>query len=189
VPNPELRYVEGDVLALKDADPTTVLIPHVCNDVGVWGAGFVVPLGAKWPAARDRYAAWHRQIEIPPAATYPGGLTFKLGATQITEVQARTETDPRVIVCNMVAQRGVGGPRPLRYNALAACMDQVAGEAKKYADPVIRAPLFGAGLAGGTWEFIELLIADCWLARGLPVSIYYLRDRLPPGWTPPDKET
>jgi hypothetical protein len=38
----------------------------------------------------------------------------------------------------------------------------------------IHAPKFGAGLACGNWDFIEELINECWIGRGIPVTIYEL---------------
>ena len=32
-----------------------VIIPHICNNVGGWGAGFVVPLGRHYPDAKKSY--------------------------------------------------------------------------------------------------------------------------------------
>jgi hypothetical protein len=34
--------------------------------------------------------------------------------------------------------------------------------------------MFGSALAGGDWRFIEELITDCWLVRGIQVTVYYL---------------
>lgn len=158
----------------------TYLVPHVCNDRGAWGAGFVVPLGKHFPAIRQKYLEWSAG-NPPAAATYPGGMGFRLGHTQVIEAHG----NPRVIVFNMVAQEGVGAPRPLRYNALAACMDHVA-EWKKHTEGEIRCPLFGAGLAGGNWQFIEELIKDCWLRRGIKVTVYYLPGTFP--GEPPKQE-
>ena len=142
-----LRYVEGDLFEplLALGTHQTVLVPHVCNNRGKWGKGFVVPLGRTFPAAQDAYLNWHAG-KPPPEATYFGGRTFQLGATQALEVK----TAPRIIVLNMIAQE-MGGPRPLRYNALATCMDHVAEAYRGMpTGPEIRCPMFGSALAGGT---------------------------------------
>lgn len=176
-------YVEGDLFTLAPKAGGTVAIPHVCNDVGAWGAGFVVPLANKYPQSRASYLAWFKG-DAPESCVYLGGPQFALGNTQMIAVAS----DPDVLVCNMIAQHRTGGVRPLRYNALAACMESVGRELKNhYPEPSIHAPLFGAGLAGGNWDFIEKLIEDCWLSRDVPVTIYYLRDKLPPGWSPPSE--
>lgn len=180
----EVKYVEGDLFAANGKLNGTLVVPHVCNDAGAWGAGFVVPLGRNFPTTQERYRKWYGGSP-PPEATYPGGLNFGLGKTQNIEVHA---DQPRVIVANMIAQHMTGGVRPLRYNALAACMDQVVGEFDKYDHPEIHAPMFGSALAGGDWNFIEQLVTDCWLRRDVDVTIYYLPGTLPSNWTPKGSE-
>jgi hypothetical protein len=182
----QIKYKEGDLFDALDqlADGVTIAVPHVCNNVGAWGSGFVVPLGQRFPLARDCYKKWHVGT-LPGNAVYLGGSAFTLGNTQVVEVMR--EAEKRVFVFNMIAQRGVGGARPLRYHFLARCMMQLAQVFEKYQNPQIYAPLFGAGLAGGNWDFIVELIKDCWLDNGFPVTIYYLKDRLPVGWSPPSE--
>jgi hypothetical protein len=167
-----IKYVEGDLFAAVDAAKQagrTIIIPHVCNDVGVWGAGFVIPLGRKYPNTRESYLKWYKE------KTH-GDKPFALGHVQFVKV----EENPLVVVANMIAQHRVGGLRPLRYNALAHCMDEVASFS---ANSDIYAPLLGAGLAGGNWNFIRDLIEDCWLSRNLTVTVYYL-----PGMVPAEVE-
>lgn len=159
-----LKYICGD---LFDHDLGGSVVPHVVNSKGVWGSGFVVPLGQKYPQAREAYLAWSQGS--PPNARYPGGVEFSLGRTQIVETAGP-------LVANMLAQNGVGGVRPLRYNALAACMDQVAAEARGRGAKVV-APMFGSALAGGDWRFIRQLIDDTW--GDLDVTIYYRPDNVP----------
>lgn len=178
--HPLLNYVEGDMFGpLNAMKGKTVVLPHVVNNKGAWGAGFVVPLGRNFAKTREAYMRWHAGSP-PPEATYPGGLDFKLGATQVLQVN----NDPRIIVFNMVAQE-MGGVRPLYYNVLARCMDHVADEHKIYPQAEIHAPMFGSNLAGGDWNFVEQLVLDCWLKRGIQTTIYYLPGTLPNNWTPP----
>jgi hypothetical protein len=83
----------------------------------------------------------------------------------------------------MIAQKGIGGDRPLRYNALATCMDQVGKHALQNNQEIF-APLFGCGLAKGNPNFIQDLIQDCWLNLGIKVTIFYLANGLPKGFIP-----
>jgi hypothetical protein len=182
--HPLLKYVEGDMFGpIKAMAGQTVLVPHVCNDRGAWGSGFVVPLGRNFPKTRDHYLKWHGKSP-PPDATYPGGIDFGLGKTQVLQVSE----DPRIIVFNMVAQvMGVG--RPLFYNMLARCMDQVAEEHRKWPNAVIHCPMFGSSLAGGDWNIIEQLVYDCWLRTSkIPTTVYYLPGTLPDNWRPPTEQ-
>lgn len=116
-----------------------VLIPHICNDIGAWGAGFVVPLGKFYPKAKDLYTA--------------AGKDLILGETILAD-------DGVVKVAHMIAQHKLGG-KAIRYAALAKCMTTVR-EKVPPKSVKIHAPLFGAGLAGGNWDFIEELIDEVW---------------------------
>lgn len=175
----KIHYVEGDLFAGIQPAEETIYLAHVCNCEGAWGAGFVVPLGRRFPAARDAY----KQCAGPG---YIGSL--KLGKTQFVDVQ---DEQPKVVVANMVAQV-LGGQRPLYYNYLAICMEQVAAQAvplmEKGVAVRIICPMFGAGLAGGDWNIIEKLIWDTWIRPGLSVTVYYLPGTLPDNWTLPETQ-
>jgi hypothetical protein len=160
-----IQYVEGDLFQFVASCPNKVLIPHVCNDVGAWGAGFVIPLGRTYPLAREEYLQM---------STVDG---YQLGHTGFVKVA------PNVTVANMIAQ-GMGGQRPLRYNALSKCLDTVGDYADQY-DMGIVAPMFGSGLAGGNWLFIEEMINDAWIDRGIKVTVCYLLSNMPSNWKPP----
>jgi O-acetyl-ADP-ribose deacetylase (regulator of RNase III) len=74
----------------------------------------------------------------------------------------------------MVAQRGVktgsSGP-PIRYEAVAACLEQVAAKALELGASV-QLPRIGCGLAGGEWSRIEPIIEEQLCGRGVPVTVY-----------------
>lgn len=144
-----------------------VLIPHIVNNKRGWGAGFVVPLGNRFPEARAAFYA-----ENNPT----------LGNVQF--VNALTEN---VIICNMFAQDGIGfnnGP-PIRYDALEKCMTEVRVKALELANQgkqvIIAAPLFGVGLAGGKWEEIENRTVKYWVRTNpkIDVEFYFLKELLP----------
>lgn len=164
-----IKYIEGDLFKHVESLPKPVAIPHVCNDLGHWGKGFVVPLAKAFPEARFAFLDW--------SMNKLNEKQFVLGNTQLVQ-------ELEVVIFNMVAQHKTGGVRPLRYNALAKCMDFV-GEMCLLPKLPIVAPMFGAGLAGGDWNFIEKLIQDCWLNIGLDVTICYLANSLPDNWNPP----
>jgi hypothetical protein len=162
-----INFQEGDLFEAIETVDHPVMIPHVCNNIGAWGSGFVVPLGQKYPESRKAY------LELAKIQT------LFLGETHFVKVT------PNVVVANMVAQTGVSRTiRALRYPALVKCMQQVAEEALKIPNCQIHTPLFGAGLAGGNWLFIEELIKDCWEEQGILVNVHYLRNFLPEGFDP-----
>jgi O-acetyl-ADP-ribose deacetylase (regulator of RNase III) len=163
-----INYVEGDLFAAIKGVQGGVIIPHVCNNIGAWGAGFVIPLGRNFPSARDEYLKWAKSDDG----------TFRLGEIQTVQIDS-------VCVVNMVAQNGVGPPRPLKYPALGKCVMSVRDYIKSHFIGSIHAPMFGAGLAGGDWNFIEQMIYDGWVSFGIPVTVYYLPGTLPTNWKLP----
>ncbi len=180
-----IKYVSGDLFGpmLADNTPGTIIIPHVVNSKGAWGSGFVVPLGRKYPLAKNRYYNWHSNGHETEEWRLHRRVPFELGVTQFVRVSG-PEAPTQIIVANMLAQT-LGGARPLYYQHLAACMTQVAGMCQHLSEQLglparIHAPAFGAGLAGGDWAIIKELIADCWLRDlHIPVSIYYLPGTVP----------
>jgi hypothetical protein len=78
------------------------------------------------------------------------------------------------LVANMVAQRGTrrgsSGP-PIRYDALAACLGQVAARALELKAST-HMPRIGCGLAGGQWAKVEPLIQEQLCSRGVAVTVY-----------------
>lgn len=105
----ELKYVVGDA-TVPQGDGNKI-IAHICNNCGQWGGGFVVPLGKRYPVAKDSYKKW-----------YQDGDDFGLGYTQFTW------QDDELCVANMVAQDNTKqfyGP-PIRYDALEKCLNDVA---------------------------------------------------------------
>lgn len=176
-----MKYVKGDLFdhVGPNKGKKITIIAHVCNDIGAWGAGFVVPLGKKYPDSRDLYLA--------------------LDQRNLGEIQLVTTIEGGVMVANMIAQHGIGpsfeGDKmipPIRYDALKQCMYAVREAARIMQQNgytvEVACPMFGAGLAGGDWPTIEQMIALIWQEQGLPVTIYYLPQFLPPGWTPPAGE-
>lgn len=170
-----ISYIQGDLFQFLGvhAQDHEILMPHVCNNQGAWGAGFVVPLGKFYPKSRQSYLDWHK------SKVTTEGEPFGLGGVQF--VEETKYSNGGIIVCNMVAQK-LGGVRPLRYDALARCMMRVAEYARICKEPEVVCPLFGAGLAGGNWDFIHQLIEDTWVARELKVNVYFLPQMMPPGF-------
>lgn len=181
----DIEYVSGDLFGPTKADMSVNIITHVCNNKGAWGAGFVIPLARSFPVSEKAYRAWAGKISQTPheAVWHP---PYELGQVQFVQVR----DTPLLLVANMLAQ-SLGGDRPLYYNHLVHCMEEVGKYATRIrerhdCEVTIRCPLFGSGLAGGNWDFIEKLIEDCWLNLNLSVVAYYLPDALPTGWNPPE---
>lgn len=152
-----ITYLKGDATCPQAKG--VKIICHVCNDLGGWGKGFVLALSKRWPEPEAAYRTWH-------AAGRAGG--FALGAVQFVQVE------PYIWVANMVGQRGTkrgsSGP-PIRYEAVAACLQLVAARARELGASV-HMPRIGCGLAGGKWSEVEPLIEQSLVAAGVPVWVY-----------------
>lgn len=153
----DLKYVVGD--ATNPRGEGKKLIIHVCNDIGVWGGGFVMAVSKKWPLPENIYHAEHNE----------GGLP--LGHVIFVDV----EDD--ISIANMIGQRNTrpdtNGRSPVRYGAIHLCLEEVAHHAKKHGMSV-HAPRFGSGLAGGEWDIIEAIIQEELIDVGVDVTIYDL---------------
>lgn len=154
-----IEYRKGNLFEAPEIEAgDSVVIPHVCNNIGGWGAGFVLAVSrfSKEPEKQYREA------------------NLVLGQVQLVKTKHETW------VANMCAQDGITSDstgdrekvcdRPLKYNVLSRCMDGLAG--MLLSETKIICPKFGSALAGGNWSFIEELINDCWLERGIQVTVY-----------------
>jgi O-acetyl-ADP-ribose deacetylase (regulator of RNase III) len=150
-------YIKGDATCPQAKG--VKIICHVCNDIGGWGKGFVLAISRRWEQPEAEYRAWH-------AAGKHGG--FSLGAVQFVQVE------PYIWVANMVGQRGMkrgsSGP-PIRYEAVATCLQQVAVKAQEL-EASVHMPRIGCGLAGGEWSKVEPLIEEHLCGAGLAVTVY-----------------
>lgn len=135
---------------------STVIVPHVCNNVNAFGAGFAGQLATKFP---DVKANFHML-----------GNKSKLGHTQFIVSKTDKNYKHSIVFANMIAQNGLISPkntRPLNYYALSVCMNDIKNYVKNFKinndnNIEIHAPKFGSGLAGGNWNFISDLIEDIW---------------------------
>jgi hypothetical protein len=156
----KFALIKGDIfstsldLVNSKSSGSTVIIPHVCNNIGGFGAGFSGDIEKKFPEV---------------AINFSLGGKIKLGNTQFITVVENIITKHRLIIANMVAQNGTissKNRRPLHYPSLVKCMVSVADLAQSLTqtDKKIKicAPKFGSGLAGGNWNFIADLIDDIW---------------------------
>jgi hypothetical protein len=172
--NPPYRLIKNtDIFsAIKDRISndqigSTVIVPHVCNNINLFGAGFANDISHKFPVVKDNFHLL--------------GKTAKLGQVQNILVSENKKYGYQLYISNMIAQNGIKNstnPRPLNYGALAYCMNEIRNFAYKLRSSSreeklsveIHAPRFGSGLAGGDWDFIALMIEDIW--SNIPVYIY-----------------
>lgn len=146
---------------------SSIIVPHVCNNINSFGAGFALSVAKHYPLVKENY--------------HMLGSTFlknNLGYTQYIEVLRDPNFGHKLIFANMIAQNGTinkNNPRPLNYLALIKSMVSINNFITKNMQdmPVqIHAPKFGSGLAGGNWNFIKELVQDIW--KDIPVFIYQI---------------
>jgi len=152
-PNRKICYVDGD--ATRPVGIGKKLIIHCCNDIGGWGAGFVLALSKRDKNPENRY----RSCRI-----------LKLG-----DVQFVGFAEPMLSVANMIGQCGCGhddnGNPPIRYDAIRNCLRKVRRHCRKY-NKSVHAPRFGSDLAGGEWNVIEKIIEEELTTWGISVTVY-----------------
>lgn len=133
---------------------THVVIVHVCNNVGAWGAGFVIPLGKRYPEARESYYKMHKDYETI------------LGAVQFVKVE-----DNEVYVANMIGQDNIQqNVPPVRYEAIREGLGKVRDFCIEKGLQV-QMPKIGSGLAGGNWEIISDIIKSELSLHNVPVTV------------------
>jgi O-acetyl-ADP-ribose deacetylase (regulator of RNase III) len=159
---PLVNYVEGDATA--PVGDGLKIIAHCCNNIGAWGAGFVVALSNKWERPEREYRRWYEQH---------GDVKFRtlLGAMQLVPV----EDD--IMVANIIGQHGIGsqgGETPIRYEAISKGLSFIAQYAQQNPDRKVSVhmPRIGCGLAGGSWSKIEPLIDEHFVVNEIPVTVY-----------------
>ena len=157
-------FANANNRVLAKINGATVFIPHVCNNINLFGVGFANAIANQYPVAKENF--------------HMLGSKAKLGYVQYVLAEQNKLTEHKLIVANMIAQNKVIGeknPRPLNYEFLVKCMidvrSQIQNLSKTYDEKVeIHCPKFGSGLAGGNWDFINTLIEDIW--SEIPVYVY-----------------
>jgi len=148
----KINYVVGD--ATQPIGDGKKIICHICNDIGAWGAGFVLALSKRWAYPEQFYRARQK---------YP------LGYADVLKV----EDD--IYVANMIAQHrchadGEGNP-PIRYTAVIEALTQVNRVAVE-TGATLHMPRIGCGLAGGKWKVIERILKE---VVTVDVTVYDLK--------------
>lgn len=165
-----ITYVQGD--ATEPSARGTKVICHCVNDIGSWGAGFVLSL-KKWPEVERAYRAWYRSgvtpLELP---LRPENSTeashFGLGSVQF--VQVRED----LWVANIVGQHltiRLGERTPIRYEALEQGFAIVHAFCRRR-EATAHMPRLGAGLARGKWVLIEQIIDRALTSQGVAATVY-----------------
>ena len=177
-----ITYVRDDIFKHIPINGRLVILPHVVNSLGGWGAGFSGALSKHYPLTEDTYRYWFAGTDIVGEKD-----KFALGRSQVAYCL------PNLRVVHMACQesyKAAYNRRPLNYEYLYQCMEAVRNLCVKENSTIvtrmnngwpvdgesveIHAPKFGSDLAGGDWRIIERMIEVVWVDNGIPVTIYYL---------------
>lgn len=143
-----IEYRTGDLIrrAQYGADrPDKLMIGHVCNNAGAWGAGFVVPLGTTFPVAKY----WYESLKAYP-----------LGFTQFVRY------GDKLVIANMIAQDNIAAVTPLSmpnrvvWKSLDRTLIQAFLFCQSEEIEELWLPRIGAGIGGAHWEDVEAAIED-----------------------------
>ena len=156
----KITYLKGD--ATYPIGKGNKIIAHVCNDIGAWGAGFVLAISKRWNEPEAMYRSLKRLRR-----------GYVLGDVQ--EVLVTDEDcEKQIFIANMIAQHDIATCNyslsydfngnaiyepPIRYDAVRECLIKV-NEFAKSLNASIHMPRIGCGLAGGEWSEIAKIIKD-----------------------------
>lgn len=164
------KPIAGSIIHLKGDARTPALDQHtailqVCNDIGVYGAGFSGAIEKVYPGVKAIYKG------IIGRQT-PQNLLGKN-----IHIPHEIHGNYVEIVC-MIARRSIrtrhNSPPAIRYDALDDCLTKVA---KHYCMDLssgwrIQMPRIGCGLAGGSWDLVEPIIKSTICAAGCDAYVY-----------------
>jgi len=165
-----IHYITGDATnPLTTPENDHRLILHVCNDVGAWGAGFVIALSKRWETPEFVYR--NGSGSGSGNGSDQNDHNYVLGTVQFVPV----DPNANIVVVNMIAQHGIGRKvkahmkhgkamprRYINYESLRTCLKSVnAYCGHTYKNSSIHMPRIGCGLGGGSWPEVELIINEC----------------------------
>lgn len=158
----EIKYLKGDATEPIVIGDKYSVICHCCNAIGAWGSGFVVPLGKKYPIAREKYLEF---IENTPKENRLGSVSF-------------AKVNDNIIVANIIGQYYTypkDGKIPLDYEALEKGFKFIINIFKMHKMPLtVHMPKIGCGLAGGDWNVVEKIIKNTFIKEEIEVYVYLL---------------
>jgi O-acetyl-ADP-ribose deacetylase (regulator of RNase III) len=158
----EIKYIKGDATEPIIIGDKYSVICHCCNALGAWGKGFVVPLGQKYPIAREKYLKF---IKMTKEENRLGSVSF-------------AKATDNIIVANIIGQFYTypkDGKIPLDYEALEKGFRSVIEMFQTNNIPLtVHMPKIGCGLAGGDWNRVEEIIKNTFINSNIEVYVYLL---------------
>lgn len=155
-----IKFYQGNLFDSINSDED-VVVAHVCNDIGKWGAGFVLAVNKFSLLPKKNYLKWFNDKEI-------NGVEFSRGNVDFVQC------NKNVVVANMIAMNGIAGfgnPYPLDYDSLEKCLQVLNNYAK---EKRIIMPKIGSGLARGNWNKIYNILKNVFCEREKDVEVWIL---------------
>ena len=160
----KIHYIIGDATLPIETEAENRLIVHCCNTLGAWGAGFVVPLGRRYPKAKDGYKKF---------------IVENKGISMLGEVNEVKVAD-NIYVENLMGQsflyKKANGEIPCNYIAIETGFLKIMENWSNKGNFSIHMPRIGCGLAGGDWKTIENIIQRTFVdIANVDVYVYDLK--------------
>jgi hypothetical protein len=156
-PENRIRYIKGDCIEHALGIFRSIIV-HGCNNIGAWGAGFTAAIDA---------------VDAGPGIRFRSQGPQSLGSRTSTWIIGDDGRLCRLV--NLVTQdgvRSVDNPIPFRYWALGHAFKWLENDMRQ--GDSIHMPRIGCGLAGASWEQVELFVQDLLVNQGIPVTVYDL---------------
>ena len=158
-----IHYIIGDATKPIVRKGENSLIVHCCNTLGAWGAGFVIPLGKRYPKAKESYLEYIHNGNV------------KLG--HVDEVKVADNIYVENLIGQSFLYKKKNGEIPCNYTAIQyGFMNILYKWQSKDEKFSIHMPRIGCGLAGGDWKIIEKIINRQFCHKGIDVFVYDLKD-------------
>ena len=155
-----IKYIIGDATKPEIGCSGIHIIAHCCNDIGQFGAGFVVPLERRYMGLKQAYKSYIQNTANPIGSVF----LFQINSTNLW-------------IANIIGQHDIfpiDGIPPIRYDALKEgfikTIDTFKSECIHF-----HLPRLGCGLAGGDWNVVENMLNEMFLFENVKsITVYDL---------------
>ena len=148
-----IKYLNGNVLDVEH----NVLIVHGVNCAGVMAAGIAREIKSKYPKVFDAYRKTYESLtkDLFSTGLIPGDIEV---------IQVDENKFNHKYICNANTQPNFGRyQRQVDYEAMVSCFENIKSyvlevEKQHNVKLDIVFPKIGAGLGGGDWDIISVII-------------------------------
>lgn len=153
-----MKTIKGDLLDLAAMGCFDVIV-HGCNCFNAMDGGIAAQIAKRFPEAQD---ADNITAE---------GDKYKLGKATLAPVL--DENGDAFIIVNAYTQFAPGGGNAVEYDAVYEVFNTVVRNLALAGNDVrIGIPMIGAGIAGGNWDLLKLIIEDAMCEFNLTLVEY-----------------